>query len=363
MKILLICKRRYTNRDLITEKFGRLFHFPHGFATAGDTVCVLAADYAGERCEEYSLDGMQIFSVPLRIQRLLSYFKTIISLTWRFSPDVIVGSGDSHFGYIALWLARLSGAKFIFDVYDPYYSFGSNKIPGLKILFWRAIKSADMVLCANKNLQKILQQYNSKVEFFPNGVDLELFKPRSKQACREKYDIDKDTKVIGYFGSMEEMRGIADLVKACELRYQNIPVKLLLAGKGFKKEYERPFVDYRGDIPQAVVAELIAACDVVCLPYRRTLQIDFGNSCKTAEYLASQVPIVTTDADNFLLNYPALADSDDLAVCRAGDASALADAIIWQLEHRRVVQQKVYESWDDLGCRLKAAVDTLMKAK
>jgi hypothetical protein len=35
MRFALLCKRRYTNRDLITDPFGRLYHFPVWLARGG----------------------------------------------------------------------------------------------------------------------------------------------------------------------------------------------------------------------------------------------------------------------------------------------------------------------------------------
>ena len=54
MKILLLTKRQYTNKDLLDDRFGRLWVLPHAWAQGGHEVLGLCLSYAHKR--EASLD-------------------------------------------------------------------------------------------------------------------------------------------------------------------------------------------------------------------------------------------------------------------------------------------------------------------
>ena len=45
MRIHIICKRYYTNKDLIENQFGRLYHLPEQLVKYGAEVWVNAIDY------------------------------------------------------------------------------------------------------------------------------------------------------------------------------------------------------------------------------------------------------------------------------------------------------------------------------
>ena len=74
MNILVICKRRYTNKDLINDRFGRLYHFPRVWKEAGHAITLLAADYFSFRNSVHDVDGMQFphHSVKNRISTIAS---------------------------------------------------------------------------------------------------------------------------------------------------------------------------------------------------------------------------------------------------------------------------------------------------
>lgn len=46
MRIYLICKRYYTNKDLIKERFGRLYHLPKEWVANGAEIWVSNSRYA-----------------------------------------------------------------------------------------------------------------------------------------------------------------------------------------------------------------------------------------------------------------------------------------------------------------------------
>ncbi len=64
------------------------------------------------------------------------------------------------------------------------------------------------------------------------------------------------------------------------------------------------WVIFRGLVPHSEIPAYINACDVVAIPYRRSSLLGTSASCKIAEYLMCQRPIVSTRTPNFLQNFP-----------------------------------------------------------
>ena len=60
LKVLMLCKRHYTNRDLITQRFGRLFHLPFQLAKNGVNFVVVTADYKSNKPEKKDLSGVGV---------------------------------------------------------------------------------------------------------------------------------------------------------------------------------------------------------------------------------------------------------------------------------------------------------------
>lgn len=294
MKILLLCKRYYTNKDLLQDRFGRLYHLPVELAQLGADVSVAAIDYRNPLSEEMAAEGVLFRTAPATPSRLFSLPFHLNRSAQAAKPDIVIASGDSHIGYIAMHLARRLRAHFVFDVYDYYPAFLGNRIPGMKTLFRLAVTAADRVLCASEALQQRMALLNPRTLLIENGVDRHLFVPADMWAVRASLGLAQDITLIGFFGSIAPSKGPL-LIEACRILFDQIPsLKLLLAGKVTGVDINKPWIIYRGELPQETVPALIAACDVVAVPLAKHPQNDLSGACKIAEYLACGKPVVAT---------------------------------------------------------------------
>ena len=294
MRLLFLCKRYYTNKDLIEDRFGRLYHLPVGLCRRGDLINVIALDYRNPSVVEVRSDGVAFQTLPATPGKILSVPSAVMRRVKAFAPDVILASGDSHIGFLGLLVAGRIGSKFVFDVYDYYPAFRGNRIPGFKAMFRKAVSNADLVLCASLPLFERLASLNTKRLLIENGVDRNLFKPEDMRLARESLGIPEDSVVIGYFGSINADRGPL-LIEACrELRREFPNLCLLMAGKARQVDLEASWIRYLGELPQALLPKLIAACDVVTLPYANDPFNSMTGACKIAEYLACEKPVVAT---------------------------------------------------------------------
>lgn len=308
--VFILCKRFYTNKDLVKDKFGRLFYLPKYWVEQDCRVTVVCLSYRDNQYLTREMDGVRFISIGIRGLNLLRFWSQVKKLAAEFQPDRVIASGDSYLGYLGWKLAQCLERPFVFDVYDYYEGFGTNRIPGFKWMFRQAVTHADLVFCASQPLQQYVNTWNSKTLLITNGVDPEIFRPLDQAQCRRQLDISLDKPVIGYFGSMEVERGMGDLLAACERLVRQLPgLTLLLAGRNSANwDFSADWIDYRGMRPQTEIPLLINACDLLVIPYQRGQVMDMGSSCKIAEYLGCQKKILATRTPNFFEAFPELSD-------------------------------------------------------
>jgi glycosyltransferase involved in cell wall biosynthesis len=350
MRFFMLAKRFYTNKDLIGDRFGRLYHLPVELGKLGHEGFVIAADYRSKERVGIAEKGVEFGTEPLTVARLPRFSLRLLREARRFRPDVILASGDIHLGFLGLLLARLLGVELVFDVYDNYEAFASARIPGLKSLFHFTLRRADLVVCAGEPIRRLVAQYNDSTAVIPNGVDKTLFRPIDQSEARSELGIPDTEQVVGYFGAIAPNRGVETLVEAVRaLRSSGRQIRLLLAGV-VTVDIDRTegWIDYRGVVSQELVAMLINGCDVAVIPYRRGEQIDFSAANKLSEYIACSVPVVTTDVSD----YGALFYGNTGAVCQPGDVAGMARAIGQQIDHPFRLPIERASSWSELAPRL-----------
>lgn len=111
MKVLFLCKRFYTSKDLIEDKFGRLFHIPVQLAHLGAKVSVIALDYRNAHVTEKVIEAVPFRAEPATATRLVSVIFRLRDCIGALKPDVIIASGDSHIGLLGRFLSSSVGAK------------------------------------------------------------------------------------------------------------------------------------------------------------------------------------------------------------------------------------------------------------
>ena len=331
-RVLFIGKRFYTNRDALEERYGRIFQLPRFWSASGIQTRLWLVDYHGRQKIDQHEGDLRIESLPLRSWDTLG--KLIGRLVLGKALTHIVASGDCYIGLLGYSIAKRTGAKFIFDVYDKYDEFsGYREFLGFSP-FPFLLKRADRCLFASQALLEQLGQEERGDIKVVNGLDRDRFKPLDMRACRQERHLPANTPLIGYFGGMEPDRGVADLIKAVsQLRNEGLDVELLLGGKITPPfEVNVPGVRYLGDIPFQEMPQLLAACDLLAVPYRRSAFMDAGSSNKIAEALACQKPIVATRTPNLVANFAEASCilEDRLAI--PGDAGSIATVIRAQLE-------------------------------
>lgn len=352
---LFIGKRFYTNRDALAERFGRIYQIPFHWSQGGLTTRLWLIDYhtrkAGRIVDEaLTVDYTPIFGLSVLNRTLRECAKV---LSPRVRHEIVVASGDCYVGMLGYLIARLNRALFVFDVYDKYDEFPTYRRLGPFDPFRFLLKHSDAVTFASRALSD-QTGWQTRTSFVaPNGIDSRAFRVLDKQVSRQQLELPLDRPLVGYFGSMEAFRGIDDLVTAVEIVRQSRPeVELVIAGPPNPEiDLDREWIRYLGNLPFERVPTALAACDVLAIPYRHSAFLDMASSCKIAEYIAAQRPIVATRTPNLVENFPEQAQELGELLAEPGNVDQIADSIRRQLIDPRLVSMPDEMEWSSIAAR------------
>ncbi len=189
----------------------------------------------------------------------------------------------------------------------------------------------------------------------PSGVDLSRFEisHSAKIEARQKLGIDDDTPVVALLARLDALKGHDDLIDILPRLIERFPgIQLLFIGDGWWRErieqrIAKPqaaeCVRLLGFVPHEQVRDLLPAADVKVLPsyqegQSRTLIEALLCGCGIVAYDVGGIPSICIDGETGKL-------------VPVGDKKALADAIVWMIEHpderramtergRRLVREK-----------------------
>jgi glycosyltransferase involved in cell wall biosynthesis len=159
------------------------------------------------------------------------------------------------------------------------------------------MRHADALAPVSRELNDIIIGLGTAPEkcFLPRfGVDVELFHPRASAASTERWD--RELRVI-YVGAMLPKKGVHDLVEALAAQ-EFRGVRLILVGDGFylpellaaaERMGLKDRVEWKGLLPQKVVAEELRSADIFCLP-----SYTEGRPNVVNEAMASGLPVIAT---------------------------------------------------------------------
>jgi hypothetical protein len=125
MSSLVIGKRFYTNKDTLEERFGRIFNLPFEWTRAGRDTSLWLVDYHGKAARQERVGALPVHSTPVFSLSALRRLASCIASR----PRVVVATGDCYIGLLGWLVARVSGASFVFDVYDKYDEFAGYVRP------------------------------------------------------------------------------------------------------------------------------------------------------------------------------------------------------------------------------------------
>lgn len=367
MRIAFLCKRQYMGKDVIADRYARLYEIPFRLARLGHSVGGFCLSYQGHDEGTWAHDAQpgkltwKSYSLGhLRVPALLAYPRSMLRLLREFAPDLLIGASDIPHVVLSAWLAKRLRIPYAVDLYDNFEGFGQARIPGMVPALRHAVRGAALVTTTSQPLKDlVVSDYGARGEVIamPSTVDKSVFRPMERMICRQSLGLPAGAKLIGTAGGLYRDKGIGTLYEAWDfIARQRNDVRLVLAGPvdpGFPPPTgER--VHHLGMLPHARAAELFNALDVGAICIRDT---PFGRYCfpqKAYEMLACRLPVAAARVGamtQLLANAPS-------GQYDADDAEGLARALLAQLDRPAVADVPI-EDWTQLIAALEPRLQAI----
>lgn len=214
--------------------------------------------------------------------------------------------GNTKEGAFFSILGRLKGIPLIFDmhgVYEEFYMtneiriFNFHKLLLNKLIEVLALRFSSKILCVSNEMIIHLNTERGvplkKMDYIPNGVDLNFFKPmKDEKLFKMKRDLGLNGKLtFGYVGRFQEWQGTEKLLEAAKSIDDN--VKFLFVGGNETKTDGN--INFIANVPRKDVIYYYSLCDVLILPRPYHTATKVAGPTKFAEYTAMGKPILTTE--------------------------------------------------------------------
>lgn len=306
MNICFLTKRQYMQKDVIDDRYARVYELPNQLAQQGHQVqgiCLSYRERKQGRFGHYNENGglleWQSFNLGrLIVPGFLHYLQQAEETIQNFKPDILIGCSDCIHAVITEYFSKKLKIPYFLDLYDNYESFGLAKIPGLLFLYRQAIKNAAGISSVSEPLSEYIRQHygHSNVLTLESTIGGNDFFPQDKRACRLQLQLPIDARIIGVAGSLHPNRGIDLLYDSfLHLAQNDASLHLALAGPVDKRcpIPTHPRIHYLGLLAHKDVATFYNALDLSVVCMRDT---EFGRYAfpqKTYEILACKTPILT----------------------------------------------------------------------
>lgn len=368
MRVVVLTKRQYTNRDVIDDRYGRLWEIPLGLAREGHEVTCVCLSYrkkgAGQETYEDSQGhAIRWISVDLGSFLVFGFFKYLYvanKIIREERPDVIWSCSDTFYNVLGYYFARLYKCRSVADLYDNFESFASYRVPVLRALFRKAVRDSDGVSCVGERLRNhVVAAYGREkpTSVITNAVDTNVFRSMDKAQCRERLGLPQDIVLVGSAGAMHSHRGADIMFRASTGSPTELTdVHFAIAGSrpAGTPIPQTDTVHDLGLLPFAEVPMLLNSLDLAVVYNRKS---SFGEFCfpqKFYEILSCRVPMVAADVGEISLllkDYPHLLYDDE-------DVGSFVSVTKRQLEHRQLPELDI-PTWHDQTLLLQQLMDSI----
>ena len=191
-------------------------------------------------------------------------------------------------------LQELNPSLVVYDCMDELAAF---KNPPKQMLQREnaLLKVADLVFTAGPSLHRAKRERHANVHCFPNSVDLVHFEQALKRTNVHPAHEDIPGPRLGYYGVIDERIDIELIGRIADAHPQ---WQIVLAGPVVKIDPatlpRRHNIHYLGQQPYKALPQFLAGWNVCLLPFATTESSRFINPTNTLEYMAAELPIVST---------------------------------------------------------------------
>ena len=316
----------------------RPYYLAQEWIKLGHQVTILAASFSHLRkknkemlddFEEEKINGITYFWVKVPayegngVARVKNMF-TFIYKTHRkagyfaktYKPDVVIASSTyPSDNYVAKKIAKLSGAKYIYEVHDlwplspmelgelsKYHPFIATMQHGENL----AYRKADAVISMLPATKEHMKEHGldlKKWHYIPNGVVIDEWE-NSKVLPSVHQQIFDDLKardqiIVGYAGGHAVSNALHSLVDTARILRNNTSVSFVLIGDGIEKEKlqesakDLTNIYFLDSIEKALIPSALEKCDILFIGWNKNPLYRFGISPnKIFDYMMAGKPII-----------------------------------------------------------------------
>jgi len=206
-------------------------------------------------------------------------------------------------------------------------------------MFRYSLQAATCVICVSEQTKKHLARAwhvtPDKIVVFPNGVDVERFRPspETRLAVRQRLGVG-DRPMVLFVGSFYPWHDVATLLAAFAQVLTTYPdVRLVLAGEGAQRQNMQRLagelgiehaVRFAGFVAHNEIPQVISAADIAVAPYPSLDRELWLSPMKLYEYMACGTAVVASAVGQVA---EAVRDGENGLLVPPKDAAALAAAI------------------------------------
>ena len=290
-------------------------HFPEGWTSKQVAEQGFKSEINGRAANEAKIT---LYTPQNAAGTLLGRLKT--ALTFRsafrevladFKPDVVVSFSVPTSGWQALDVSRKAGIPYVFRALDVSHKIRKNLFsPLIKLAEKFVYKNATYVSANNPAMADYCISMGARREGVSVDLpplDLSHFKNASsfRSEYRKKLGFSESDQVITYMGSFFYFSGLPEVLGELA-KIENENLKLLLIGGGEQEQELRNLaeklgiserVKFAGFVGFADLPKYLGATDVAINSMHRTLVSNAAFPNKVLQYMASGLPVVSTDLD------------------------------------------------------------------
>lgn len=213
---------------------------------------------------------------------------------------------------------------------------------------------------AKMNIKTLVEDFNvskDKISYIPHGHYMEYAEKATKEESREYLGIEKDKKVILFFGQIKKVKGVDVLIKALpEVINKHNDVVCVIAGKVWKDDFQTyddmitelnigaHIIKHIRFIEDSEIKYFFNACDIVALPYRQIYQ-----SGVVLLAYAYEKPVVATTEGEFL---NVIKDGETGLLVESENVTEYSNALNWCIDNFDTAQKFGRKGKEDLSYRL-----------
>ena len=285
---------------------------------------VLYEGYENRLFQRENLNGIEVIRVYVFLApnkgffgRTLNYVSFMVTSLLacvrlkRAHYDVVLATSPQFFNAVGGYLAsRLKHCPFVFEVRDLWpqsiVAVGALKskraIRLLERVEWFLYKKARHIVAAVEGIRTDLIRRGvppEKISLVPNGVDLEVFRPRDQSAAiRQQYGL-QDRFVVSYIGTHGMAHALDKVLLAAD-RLRNEQIVFLFVGEGaekeklirIKEEMRLEHVRFIGRQPRERIPFFVAASDACLVSLSSSDFFAYALPSKLLEPMACSRPVI-----------------------------------------------------------------------